>query len=134
VVHTTLKLLSSSFSVAVVAVLPGPHANAQQAAAPQQSLAAQVRIQGFTCANPLRATRDRKRFRPDRASWVLECSNATYGILLDPDMAAAVTVPVIGCGRLARRADWPIRHQVTGMDNEDSEEPRKAVARSNLLS
>ena len=83
-----LKLLS----VALIATLSIPPANAQRGGAdtPKQSLAAQVRIEGFTCVKPLRATRERKLSRPDRASWVLQCSNANYRILLDPDMAAAV--------------------------------------------
>jgi hypothetical protein len=89
--HKTLKLLSVSFSLALVGALSAPQANAQQGAdTPMQSLAAQVRIEGFTCAKPLRATRDRKLSRPDRASWVLQCSNANYRILLDPGMAAAI--------------------------------------------
>lgn len=95
--HTTLKLLSFSlsfaFSVGVIGALSSPPAYAQQAAAdtPKQSLAAQIRIQGYTCDRPLRARRDRHLSRPDRADWVLTCNNARYRILLDPGMAARVT-------------------------------------------
>jgi hypothetical protein len=91
--HKTLKLLSFSLSLAVIAVVSTPPANAQQAGAdtPKQSLAAQIRIQGYTCDKPLRARRDRHLSRAGRADWVLTCSNARYRILLDPGMAANVT-------------------------------------------
>ena len=67
-----------------------PQANAQSGTAPADSLAAQVRTQGFHCATPVSATRDRKRSRPDRAAWILQCGNANYRVLLDPDMAAMI--------------------------------------------
>ena len=57
---------------------------------PKDILAAQIRTQGFACDQPLRATRDAKRSRPDRAVWVLTCRNATYRISRAPDMAARV--------------------------------------------
>lgn len=57
---------------------------------PKGTLAAQIRTQGFACDQPLRATRDAKRSRPDYAVWVLKCSNATYRIGRAPDMAAKV--------------------------------------------
>jgi hypothetical protein len=57
---------------------------------PQSMLAAQIRMQGFTCEMPLGAVRDTKRSRPDRAVWVLKCSNAIYRITRAPDMAAKV--------------------------------------------
>ncbi|MCP3380779.1 MULTISPECIES: hypothetical protein [unclassified Bradyrhizobium] len=57
---------------------------------PKDELAAQIRIQGFACDQPLRATRDAKRSRPDHAVWVLKCSNATYRVGRAPDMAANV--------------------------------------------
>src|SRR5436189_4441885 len=60
-----------SLLLAIVAVLFGPPARAQQVAAetPQTILAAQIRTQGFTCDKALGATRDRKRSQPDRAVW-----------------------------------------------------------------
>jgi len=76
------------------AVLFSPWARAQQATVagetPQSMLAAQIRMQGFTCDQPLGASRDTKRSRPDRGVWVLKCSNATYRITRAPDMAAKV--------------------------------------------
>ena len=76
----------------IAAVLLSPPAGAQQAAAetPQTMLSAQIRIQGFTCDKALGATRDKRRSRPDRAVWVLRCSNATYRVTRAPDMAAKV--------------------------------------------
>ena len=73
-------------------VLFSPSADAQQAAAetPQTMLSAQIRLQGFTCDKALGATRDKKRSQPDRAVWVLKCSNATYRVTRAPDMAAKV--------------------------------------------
>jgi hypothetical protein len=83
--------------VAAAAALFSPLVRAQQATAtlvasetPQSMLAAQIRIQGFTCDKPLGAVRDNKRSRPDRAVWVLRCSNATYRITRAPDMTAKV--------------------------------------------
>jgi hypothetical protein len=83
---------SASLFIAIAAVLFSPQVQAQQVAAetPQTMLAAQIRTQGFTCDKALGATRDRKRSRPDRAVWVLKCSNATYRVSRVPDMAAKV--------------------------------------------
>jgi hypothetical protein len=50
----------------------------------------QIRLQGFACDKALGATRDKKRSQPDRAVWVLKCSNATYRVTRAPDMAAKV--------------------------------------------
>jgi hypothetical protein len=76
------------------AVLFSPWVRAQQATVasetPQSMLAAQIRMQGFTCDKPLGALRDTKRSRPDRSVWVLKCSNATYRITRAPDMGAKV--------------------------------------------
>jgi hypothetical protein len=82
----------ASLFIAIAAVLFSPQVQAQQVAAetPQTMLAAQIRTQGFTCDKALGATRDRKRSRPDRAVWVLKCSNATYRVSRVPDMAAKV--------------------------------------------
>lgn len=78
--------------LAAAAVLFSPSADAQQAAieTPQTMLSAQIRLQGFTCDKALGATRDKKRSQPDRAVWVLKCSNATYRVTRAPDMAAKV--------------------------------------------
>ena len=56
----------------------------------QDVLAAQIRLQGFACAQALRATRDAKLSKPDHDVWVLKCSNATYRVSRAPDMSAMV--------------------------------------------
>jgi len=88
----TPESLRRSLLLAIAAVLFSPQVRAQQVAAetPQTILAAQIRTQGFTCDKALGATRDRKRSHPDRAVWVLKCSNATYRVTRAPDMAAKV--------------------------------------------
>jgi hypothetical protein len=70
----------------------GPIGSAAQAAgeAPKDTIAAQIRIQGFACDKPQSAVKDTKRSKPDEAVWVLKCSNAAYRIRLIPDMAAQV--------------------------------------------
>ena len=75
----------------ITAVLLSPQARAQQIAeTPQTILSAQIRLQGYTCDKALGAFRDKKRSRPDRAVWVLQCSNAIYRVTRAPDMAAQV--------------------------------------------
>jgi hypothetical protein len=78
--------------LAAAALLLSPSADAQQTAieTPQTMLSAQIRLQGFSCDKALGATRDRKRSQPDRAVWLLKCSNATYRVTRAPDMAAKV--------------------------------------------
>ena len=58
----------------------------------QDDLAAQVRIQGFTCEKAKGAIRDKKRSKPDYAVWTLVCSNAVYRVSRAPDMAAKIQV------------------------------------------
>jgi hypothetical protein len=53
-------------------------------------LAAQIRDQGYHCAKPVSARRDRARSRPDEAVWVLQCEKHAYRIRLVPDIAARV--------------------------------------------
>jgi hypothetical protein len=86
-----------SILLAAAAVLFSPLAQAQQATTTQVAtetlqsmLAAQIRMQGFTCDKPLGVARDSKRSRADRGVWVLKCSNAQYRITRAPDMAAKV--------------------------------------------
>lgn len=83
------KLLGA-LSFAAIAALTTSHANAQSATSPADSLAAQVRIQGFICATPVKATRDKKRSRADSAVWIVRCGNASYRMRLDPNQAAKI--------------------------------------------
>lgn len=70
----------------------GPIGSAALAAGeePKDTIAAQIRAQGFACDKPRSAVRDAKRSKPDEAVWVLKCNNAAYRIRLNPDMAAKV--------------------------------------------
>jgi len=85
--YKTLGLL------ALASTMSGPTASLAQTA--QETvptmLAAQIRMQGFTCDKALGARRDAKRSKPDHAVWVLKCGNATYRVGRAPDMAAKVT-------------------------------------------
>ena len=84
--------ISGPLLLAIAAVLFSPQVRAQPVAAetPQTMLSAQIRLQGFTCDKALGATRDKKRSQPDRAVWVLKCSNATDRVTRAPYMAAKV--------------------------------------------
>ena len=90
--RTPGSMLQSLLLPAIAAVLSSPPAWAQPVAAetPQTILAAQIRTQGFSCDKAVGATRDKKRSRPDRAVWVLKCSNASYRVTRSPDLAAKV--------------------------------------------
>jgi outer membrane lipoprotein-sorting protein len=81
-----------SLFLAIVAILFSQQVQAQQAPVetPQAVLAAQIRIQGFSCDKALGARRDKRRSRPDYEVWVLKCSNANYRVSRYPDMAAKV--------------------------------------------
>ena len=65
-------------------------ARAQQPTMPAETIAAQVRLQGHRCDEPLSATRDTALSKPNEAVWVLKCANATYRVWLIPNMAAMV--------------------------------------------
>jgi hypothetical protein len=87
-----LLILGGEFPLDLGASRGGPMGSIAQAAgaAPKDTIAAQIRMQGFACDKPQSALRDAKRSRPDEAVWVLKCSNAAYRIRLIPDMAAKV--------------------------------------------
>jgi hypothetical protein len=63
---------------------------AQQPAMPAESLAAQLRLQGYRCDEPLSAARDAALSKPNEAVWVLKCANASYRLSVIPNMAAKV--------------------------------------------
>ena len=93
VMHRTPgSLLRSLLLSCIAAVLFGPQVRAQPVVeeTPQTMLSAQIRTQGFSCDKAVGATRDKKRSRPDRAVWVLKCSNASYRVTRSPDLAAKV--------------------------------------------
>ena len=67
-----------------------PHAAHAQQPMPAETIAAQVRLQGHRCDEPLSATRDTALSKPNEAVWVLKCANASYRLRLIPNMAATV--------------------------------------------
>jgi hypothetical protein len=71
----------------VIATLAQP-VSAQETA--KGLLAVQARAQGYRCDNPISATRDAKRSRPDASFWVLRCERNSYTMRLAPDMAAHI--------------------------------------------
>jgi hypothetical protein len=72
------------------AVATWPLAARAQQPMPAETIAAQVRLQGHRCDEPLSATRDTALSKPNEAVWVLKCANASYRLTLIPNMAARV--------------------------------------------
>ena len=82
-----------AFVFAIVAAFStAAHAQSAKVQTVQDDLAAQVRIQGFTCDKTKGAIRDKKRSKPDYAVWTLVCSNAVYRVSRAPDMLAKIQV------------------------------------------
>jgi hypothetical protein len=67
-----------------------PFAARAQQPMPVETIAAQVRLQGHRCDEPLSATRDTALSKPNEAVWVLKCANASYRLRLIPNMVATV--------------------------------------------
>jgi hypothetical protein len=57
---------------------------------PSEDLAAQLRLQGNRCDEPVTAQRDVQLSKPDEIVWNLRCSNASYRMRLTPDLAARI--------------------------------------------
>jgi hypothetical protein len=53
-------------------------------------IATLIRSQGFSCDNPVSAQRESEYSKLGEDRWVLKCDNATYRVLLIPDIAADV--------------------------------------------
>lgn len=90
-------MMASRYLVIVLALLLGgmpfgkrPFGASAAEETPKDMLAAQIRIQGFTCNQPQRAVRDAKMSKPDHDVWILKCEGATYRISRYPDLAAKV--------------------------------------------
>lgn len=75
----------------ISAPLDKERAIAAEEETPKEIIAIQIRRQGYPCENPQSATRDPKHTKPDEAAWILACEDATYQVILIPDMAARVT-------------------------------------------
>jgi hypothetical protein len=57
---------------------------------PSEDLAAQARLQGNRCEEPVTVQRDVQLSKPDEVVWNLRCSNASYRMHLIPDLAARI--------------------------------------------
>ena len=84
----TMKTLMAA-ALALWAVSLGAAADDMTQAA--VDVAAQVRGQGYACADPVSATRDEAASKPDLPVFVLTCANATYSVKVIPDQAAVIT-------------------------------------------
>jgi hypothetical protein len=91
-VRTSPRRLAADMAAALaltgLSALAGVAQDADTAAG---MIAAQIRTQGYACADPVSATRDRQASKPNMTVWFLRCGNASYRVLLVPDMAAQVT-------------------------------------------
>jgi hypothetical protein len=82
------SLLASGGCLAAVLVVGDPDRTAGQT--PPESLADQVRAQGYPCDRLMSAERDAGQSRPNEAVWIIKCANAAYRMRVIPDMAARV--------------------------------------------
>ncbi|MBM6582232.1 hypothetical protein ILT44_18680 [Microvirga sp. BT689] len=76
-------------AVAVALLVSGGRDAAAQAS-PPETLAAQLRLQGHRCDEPVTAQRDAQLSKPDETVWNVRCGNASYRMRLTPDMSARI--------------------------------------------
>lgn len=79
------EILVGAFAVALL-VSGGLVVWAQ--AAPPETLAAQLRLQGHRCDEPVTAQRDAQLSKPDETVWNLRGGNASSRMRLTPDLTA----------------------------------------------
>jgi hypothetical protein len=89
--HSPRRLAVDVATAVVLTGLSALAGLAQEADTPAGIIAAQIRTQGYACTDPVSATRDPQASRPHVTVWFLHCRNASYRVLLVPDMAAQVT-------------------------------------------
>jgi hypothetical protein len=87
---TAAMAVAAALAAATIAALQVHAGLAEGPGTPASIVAAQIRAQGYACAGPVAATRDRRASRPNGAVWTLRCRNASYRVRLVPDMAAEV--------------------------------------------
>ena len=80
-----------TITAAIAIIASSLAAAADEAQVDASIVADQVRNQGFSCSDPVSATRDEANSKPDQAAYVLTCADASYNVRLIPDMAAEVT-------------------------------------------
>jgi hypothetical protein len=57
---------------------------------PKEIIAAQIRMQGYSCDKPISAESEPQLSKPNEAVGILKCENAVYRVRLIPDLAASV--------------------------------------------
>jgi len=82
------SVLSIGLVAAALGTSPGNSADPREMS--KDIIAVQVRKRGHACDNPKSARRAGTSSRPNEATWILQCENATYRIRLTPDMAARI--------------------------------------------
>lgn len=84
----------ASFWMIAAALSPGGALAQVTAPADEESakgiVATTVRSRGYSCERPERAVRDKAASLPDRAAWILECTNARYWVRYDNSLPAEV--------------------------------------------
>lgn len=89
-----MKAMITSTFAALAMVASSASALADDASDVAEIVADQVRSQGFTCSDPVKATKDEAASKPDQPVYVLTCANAVYRVGLIPDKGAEIrTVP-----------------------------------------
>jgi len=83
------NLLTVSGATAIFQLIAGANVDTHLAAraeevTPAETIAAQIRDQGFPCDGSLAAERDVEYSEPDEPVWILKCANATYRVRLFP--------------------------------------------------
>ncbi len=82
--------ITSATMTSLCAISFPTHVAVAEEKAPGGIVATQVRKQGFTCKEPVRAKRDTEHSKPNATVWLLECKSASYRVRLVPKMAAKV--------------------------------------------
>lgn len=78
-------------AMAAALTLAGSGARADDGLEPVKDLlASQARDQGFACNQPKAAHMDADLSKPNAKVWILECEQATFRMIVVPDMAAKI--------------------------------------------
>ncbi len=85
-----MRMKTSVLAVAAL-VLTAGGALADDSSIDATIVADQVRNQGFSCQDPVSATRDQAASKPELPVYVLTCADATYSVKVVPDQAWQIT-------------------------------------------
>ncbi len=86
----SLAAISTAVATSLSAVWLPAQVAAAEGETPGGIVATQVRKQGHTCEDPVRARRDAEQSKPGQTVWLLECKSTSYRVRLVPKMAAKV--------------------------------------------